>query len=105
MRTRGRVVVVMTKAIFDGVVLAESDDVRVVDGLSYFPIESVDRDRLTDSTTTSMCPWKGTARYFNVSGTDRTAADAAFAYPDPRPKAVDLVTDRIAFWREVEIAN
>jgi len=93
----------MTRAVFDGVVVAESDNVKVVEGMSYFPVEDVDQTKLIESPTTSRCFWKGKARYWHVDGPANLAADAAFAYPKPWPLARPLVTDRIAFWREVQI--
>lgn len=95
----------MTKAIFDGVVVAESDDVRVVEGMTYFPRHSVSREALVESPTTSLCFWKGKARYWHVSGDDDIAPDAAFAYEKPWPLARRLVRDRIAFWRGVQIVD
>ncbi|MDH3681301.1 MAG: DUF427 domain-containing protein [Acidimicrobiia bacterium] len=91
--------------MFDGVVLAESDDVRVVEGMAYFPAASVDQDRLVESSTISRCFWKGRARYWHVQGEDDLAVDAAFAYPKPWPLARRLVDGRIAFWRDVEIQS
>ena len=93
----------MARAVFDGVVVAESDDVRVVEGMTYFPRSSVRTDALVDSETTSRCPWKGKARYWHVKGENDMANDAAFAYERPWPLARRLVTDRMAFWRDVEI--
>lgn len=93
----------MAKAVFDGVVIAESDDVRVVEGMTYFPVSSVNRDALAESDTTSRCFWKGKANYWHVVGEDDMAADAAFSYMRPWPLARRLVTDRVAFWRGVEI--
>jgi uncharacterized protein (DUF427 family) len=95
----------MTRAVFDGVVVAESDDVRRVEGMTYFPGDTVDSDRLVDSPTTSRCFWKGKARYWHVRGDEEVAPDAAFAYPRPWPLARPLVTDRIAFWHGVEIVE
>ncbi|WP_300622715.1 DUF427 domain-containing protein [Ilumatobacter sp.] len=89
--------------MFDGVVIAESDDVEVVEGMTYFPIDSVDRNRLIESPTTSRCFWKGTASYFHVQGNDDVAPDAAFTYERPWPLARRLVADRIAFWRGVAV--
>lgn len=94
-----------TRAVFDGVVVAESDDVRVVEGMTYFPVDSVDMDRLVESPVTSRCFWKGKARYWHVQGHSDLATDAAFAYPKPWPLARKLVTDRVAFWREVQIVR
>ncbi len=95
----------MTRAIFDGVVIADSKDVRVVEGMMYFPLSSVADDVLVESPTTSRCFWKGKARYWHVAGETDLAMDAAFAYERPWPLARRLVTDRIAFWREVEIVR
>ncbi len=93
----------MTKAVFDGVVLAESDDVKVVEGMTYFPVESLTEGVLVDSPTTSRCVWKGKARYWHVRGRSEVATDAAFAYERPWPLARRLVGDRIAFWQGVEV--
>lgn len=95
----------MARAVFDGVVLAESDDVRVVEGMTYFPHSSVNKDALVESPTTSRCFWKGKASYWDVVGTSQTARAAAFSYERPWPLARRLVTDRIAFWREVEVVR
>jgi uncharacterized protein (DUF427 family) len=95
----------MTKAIFNGVVIAESDDVKRVEGMSYFPIADVDADQLIDSPTTSRCFWKGKASYFHVQGNDDVAQNAAFTYRKPWPLAKRMVTDRVAFWHGVEIVD
>ena len=95
----------MTKAVFNGVVIADSQDVRVVEGMTYFPRSSVSPGVLTESSTTSQCFWKGKARYYHVDGESETATDAAFAYERPWPLARRLVTDRVAFWRDVEIVR
>ena len=95
----------MARAIFDGIVIAESDDTQTVEGMTYFPRSSVNTDALVDSTTTSRCPWKGKARYWDVVGENDTASDAAFAYEKPWPLARRLVTDRIAFWQGVEVVD
>ncbi len=93
----------MARAVFDGVVIAISEDVRVVEGMTYFPRSSVTTDALLESTTSSRCFWKGKARYWHVVGPTETANDAAFAYERPWPLARRLVNDRVAFWRGVEI--
>lgn len=95
----------MARAVFDDVVVADSDDVSVVSGVTYFPRSSVRTGTLVDSATTSLCPWKGKSRYWHVEGEKRVATDAAFAYERPWPLARRLVTDRVAFWREVEIVD
>ena len=95
----------MTKAVFDGVVIAESDDVRNVEGMTYFPIDSVHMDSLAESPLTSRCFWKGKAKYFHVQGRSDIAPDAAFTYERPWPLARRLIEGRIAFWQGVEIVR
>ncbi len=91
--------------MFDGRVIAESDDVKVVEGMVYFPLDSVRQDLLVDSPITSRCFWKGKARYWHVQGEADIAQNAAFAYERPWPLAKKLVTDRVAFWRGVEVTS
>jgi uncharacterized protein (DUF427 family) len=56
----------MARAIWNGKVIAESDDVERVEGNLYFPATSVRQDYLRASPTTTECPWKGTASYYTV---------------------------------------
>jgi uncharacterized protein (DUF427 family) len=95
----------MARATFDGQVIAESDDVRVVEGMTYFPLDSVRHDLLIDSPVASRCFWKGKATYWHVQGRTDVAQNAAFAYEHPWPLARKLVTDRIAFWHGVEVTR
>jgi uncharacterized protein (DUF427 family) len=92
----------MVKAVWNGVTIAESDDTVVVEGNHYFPRASVDASLLTDSATTSVCPWKGTAHYHSVVTGGAMNKDAAWYYPDPKPAAAEI-KDRIAFWKGVEV--
>ncbi len=95
----------MARAMFDGQVIAESDDVKVVEGMTYFPLDSVRRELLVDSPVTSRCFWKGKATYWHVQGQDDIAQNAAFAYERPWPLAKNLMTDRMAFWHGVEVTR
>lgn len=93
----------MTKAIWNGEVIAESDDVEVVDGYAYFAAAAVDRRYLEENDHHTTCPWKGVASYYDVVvGGDRNPA-AAWHYPEPSNRAAPLVGGRIAFWRGVII--
>ena len=49
------------RAIWNDTVIAESDDTVVVEGNHYFPADSLRREFVKDSGTTSVCSWKGTA--------------------------------------------
>lgn len=95
----------MTRAVFDGVVVAESDDVKVVEGITYFPFESVKDGALLESPTTTRCFWKGKATYSHVDNGEDTALDAAFQYLSPWPLARRLVGGRVGFWRDVTIEH
>jgi uncharacterized protein (DUF427 family) len=90
------------KAIWNGEVLAESDDTVVVEGNHYFPRESLAREHLVESEHTSWCPWKGTASYFHVEAGGDRDPDAAWVYRAPRRRARKL-RDRVAFWRGVDV--
>jgi uncharacterized protein (DUF427 family) len=92
----------MAKATWQGAVLAESDQVEIVEGNVYFPPNSVRRDHFTDSATHSTCPWKGLASYYNVVVDGQTNKDAAWYYPAPKDAAKNI-TDYVAFWKGVTV--
>lgn len=94
----------MPKATWNGATIAESEDTVMVEGNHYFPPESVDRSLLEPSDRTSLCPWKGKARYYDVVVDGKVNSAAAWYYPDPKPKA-EQVRDRIAFWGGVEVTD
>lgn len=93
----------MVEARWNGAVIASSDDTVVVEGNHYFPAESVDAAFLRPSATTSICPWKGTAHYHSLQVDGADNRDAAWYYPDPKPKA-ENIRDRIAFWKGVTVS-
>lgn len=90
------------RAVWNGAVLAESDDTVVVEGNHYFPPESLNRQYFTTSATHTVCPWKGIASYHTVTVDGVANPDAAWFYPHPTPLA-RKVKDRVAFWRSVRI--
>ena len=92
------------KAIWKDTVIAESDDTVVVEGNHYFPSDSLDRSCFTDSDTTSVCPWKGTASYYHVEVDGEKNADAAWYYPTPK-EAASEITGRVAFWKGVQVVE
>jgi uncharacterized protein (DUF427 family) len=92
------------KAIWNGEVIAESDDTVTIEGNHYFPRDSVKAEFLRDSSTTSVCPWKGTASYHSLEVGGEKNPDAAWFYPDPKDAAAPI-KDRLAFWRGVEVVE
>ena len=92
------------KAIWNGAVIAESQDTVVVEGNHYFPAAAVKREFLEPSDHTSVCGWKGTANYYSLKVAGDTNENAAWFYADPKDAAAEI-KGRIAFWRGVEIAE
>ena len=92
------------KAIWNGKVIAKSDQTINIEGNQYFPAGSVKKEFLTNSETHTVCHWKGTASYYDVTVDGKTNKDAAWYYPDPSANA-DKIKDYVAFWRGVEVKN
>jgi uncharacterized protein (DUF427 family) len=92
------------KATWNNTVLAQSDDTVVVEGNHYFPAESLHREHFRATDHHSVCPWKGTASYYDVLVGDAVNANAAWYYPAPKDAASEI-KDRVAFWRGVEVSG
>lgn len=90
------------KALWNGVVLAESDDTVEVEGNQYFPRDSINAEYFEESAHTSVCPWKGTASYFTLKVDGEENPDAAWYYPEPKDAAKEI-TGRVAFWKGVTV--
>ena len=94
----------MPKATWNGAVIAEADTakVQIVEGNVYFPPEAVKKDFFRDSQTHTVCPWKGTASYYDVVVDGKTNKDAAWTYPETKD-AAKHVKGYIAFWKGVSV--
>ncbi len=90
------------RAIWNGAVIAESDDTVVVEGNHYFPRSSLAGQYVRDSSTRSHCPWKGEASYLSLEVDGAVNPDAAWYYPEPSAAAAQI-RDRVAFWRGVQV--
>ena len=91
------------KATWNDQLIAESNETIVIEGNQYFPLASVTREFLTKSDYTTECHWKGTAHYHSLIVDGKTNSDAAWYYPEPKDAAREI-TDRIAFWKGVEVS-
>lgn len=92
------------KAIWNGKIIAESNETVNIEGNQYFPPDSVNKDYLLNSETHTVCHWKGTASYYDIVVDGQNNKDAAWYYPAPSALA-DKIKDYIAFWRGVEVSK
>jgi len=90
------------RAVWKDEIIAQSESTVVVEGNHYFPLDAVHQKHLKPSPTTTVCPWKGTARYYHVVVGDEENRDAAWFYSDPKKEAAEI-KDHVAFWRGVEV--
>jgi uncharacterized protein (DUF427 family) len=92
----------MMKAIWNDVVVAESDRTVVVEGNHYFPPDAVHQEFFRESKTHTVCGWKGTASYYDVVVNGQENKDAAWYYPTPLPAASNIA-GYVAFWKGVRV--
>ncbi len=92
------------KAIWNGKVIAESDDIVTVEGNAYFPEAALGKEFVEPSTHTSVCPWKGTASYYSLNVDGARNKDAVWYYPEPKSAAAQI-KGRVAFWKGVQVVS
>jgi uncharacterized protein (DUF427 family) len=90
------------KAVWNGTVIAESDDTVVVEGNHYFPASALKREFTAPSETHTTCGWKGVASYYTLEVNGQRNPDAVWYYPTPKDAALQ-VKDRVAFWKGVQV--
>jgi uncharacterized protein (DUF427 family) len=94
----------LARAIWNGEVVADSDDIVHVEGNAYFPASSVNPQVLESSEHHSICWWKGRASYFHLVVNGERNENAAWFYPAPFPMA-RKIKGRIAFWHGVAVED
>ncbi|MEZ0052702.1 uncharacterized protein (DUF427 family) [Mycobacterium sp. MAA66] len=82
----------------DGRVVAETDAALTLQesnypAVQYIPLSDVDQAALTESVTTTYCPYKGEANYFDVLG----VPDVIWTYRLPYD-AVGQIAGHVAFY-------
>ena len=92
------------KAIWNGEVLADSNETVVVEGNHYFPPSSLNMQFFKPSDHTTVCSWKGTAGYYDIEVDGKVNKNAAWLYAEPK-SAAENITGRIAFWKGVEVTG
>jgi len=93
---------IMAKATWEGAVLAESNATVEVEGNQYFPPDAIRKEYFKASDTHSVCPWKGTASYYDVEVNGKKNAGAAWYYPEPK-SAAKQIKGYVAFWKGVKV--
>lgn len=92
------------KAIWNGEVIAESDDTVVVEGNHYFPADAIKKEYFKETDTHTVCPWKGTASYYSVNVNGELNKDAAWFYPEVSDMAKPI-KGYVAFWKGIEVTK
>lgn len=90
------------QAVWNGKVLAESDETIVVEGNHYFPPSSVAQAHFKHSDHHTTCHWKGVASYFDLEVDGQRNPNAAWYYPEPS-QAAEKIRDYVGFWQGVRV--
>lgn len=91
------------KALWNGAVLAESEDTELIDGKYFFPPDSIDYRYFIASDTHTADQQRGLANYYSLDVGGKRLPDAAWFYPAPLD--VDEITGYVTFAPEVEITE
>ena len=94
----------MAQVTWNGQVIAESDKFELVEGNVYFPRSALKPEFFKENSHTSVCPWKGTASYFDVVVDGKTNENAAWYYPSPKQAAANI-TGHVAFWKGIVVTR
>jgi len=92
----------MARATWRGALLAESDEVEILEGNVYFPPDSIRAEHFRASDHRTICPWKGEASYYDLVVADEVNENAAWTYPEPS-EAASRIREHVAFWNGVEV--
>ncbi len=92
------------KAIWNGEIIADSNNTVIVENNYYFPAQAVNEIYLRRSNTNTICPWKGTASYHSIEVKGQINKDAAWYYPNPKDAAKNIA-GYISFWKGVKITT
>lgn len=92
------------QAIWNGQIIAESDDLVQIEGNYYFPESALRKEYFNNIDHQTVCPWKGTASYYSIKVNGEINEGAAWYYPTPKD-AAKVIKDRVAFWRGVQVVD
>lgn len=92
------------KAIWNGEVIAESSNTKVVENNHYFPRNDIKEEFFKKSDSHTRCPWKGKAFYLHIEVDGELNKDAAWYYPETS-YAAKPIEDHVAFWNGVKVTE
>jgi uncharacterized protein (DUF427 family) len=90
------------RVVAGGIVVADSTRaLRVLETAGppvyYLPPDDVRMDFLRATEHSSVCEWKGRARYHALVLVDREVVNIAWSYPEPNP-GYEAIRDHLAFY-------
>jgi uncharacterized protein (DUF427 family) len=94
----------MARAVWNGTTLADSNWCTLVDGIHYFPYDSIRWEYMKRSSRPPSNTWIGSACYFSVTVNGKTNHDAAWSYRAP-VEHLEHIRDHFAFWKGVQIVK
>lgn len=94
----------MPRAIWNDVVIAESDKTEVLEGNHYFPPKTIKQEYFRKNGKTTICPWKGVAHYYDIVVGGEVNKEAAWYYPTPS-RAAGNIRGHVAFYDSVRIVD
>lgn len=86
----------MAKAVYNGAIIAESEDTKIIDGNWYFPEDSINKKYLKESPTHLIRADKGEADFYNIYVDDMVSWNAAWHYSKIKGESNEI-KDRIGF--------
>jgi uncharacterized protein (DUF427 family) len=92
------------KAVWNEVILAESNRTIVVEGNHYFPSDAIRPEYFQASGRHTTCAWKGVASYYDIVVDGQANPGAAWTYPTPQ-EAARQIQGYVAFWRGVQVVK
>jgi uncharacterized protein (DUF427 family) len=92
----------LARAIWRGVILAESDRYEWVEGNVYFPPQPVRRYLRKPSESVNHCAWKGEAHYCDLLLNSELIGTLP-GITRRLTAAAERIKDHVAFWRGVQV--
>ncbi len=92
------------QAIWNGELIAESNQTILVEGNHYFPPNSLHQEYFQPNSKVTICPWKGESKYLDIVVNGEVNSGGCWYYPDPSREA-SRIKDYYAFWNGVEVVT